>query len=173
MVLDIHPYARLFLLIHVYAAHARNRHACIEPLHVHHAWLCVQKCPCNDVYMTGNAIHCALRGCANPLCVVVTYSWCGPCKLLEPILLEALNAQDADGKMVVVGVDVDTAGDIAEVRCAGMCGCCIRTKAHKSNLNVVTSGKKNSFAMTRFLTRFTFARRCGYDGFGNGVTVMV
>ena len=38
-------------------------------------------------------------------------TWCGPCKMLAPVLEEL--AEDMNGKMEIVKVDVDQEGDLA------------------------------------------------------------
>ena len=46
-----------------------------------------------------------------PVLVDFTAVWCGPCKMLEPIVAQL--AEELDGKLKIVKLDVDENGDLA------------------------------------------------------------
>jgi len=48
---------------------------------------------------------------SQPVLVDFTAVWCGPCKMLDPVVKQL--AQDWDGKVKVVKLDVDDSPDVA------------------------------------------------------------
>jgi thioredoxin 1 len=53
-----------------------------------------------------------VAGATTPLVVDFFAEWCGPCKMLSPVL-ENL-AAEYDGKLEIVKVDIDEAADVAQ-----------------------------------------------------------
>lgn len=53
-----------------------------------------------------------VAGATNPLVVDFFAEWCGPCKMLSPVL-ESL-ASEYEGKLEIVKVDIDEAADVAQ-----------------------------------------------------------
>jgi thioredoxin 1 len=61
--------------------------------------------------VSDNTFQNEVLGSAQPVLVDFTAVWCGPCRMLDPVVNQL--AQDWEGKVKVVKLDVDDDPDIA------------------------------------------------------------
>jgi thioredoxin 1 len=61
--------------------------------------------------VSDNTFQNEVLGSAQPVLVDFTAVWCGPCRMLDPVVSQL--AQDWEGKVKVVKLDVDDDPDIA------------------------------------------------------------
>jgi thioredoxin 1 len=71
-----------------------------------------QELTMNDIHhVTEDTFQNEVLGASQPVLVDFTAVWCGPCKMLEPVVKEL--ATDWEGQARVVKLDVDTNASIA------------------------------------------------------------
>lgn len=63
------------------------------------------------IYVTEDTFQEKVLAANQPVVVDFTAAWCGPCKMLEPVVKEL--AVEWDGKARVVKLDVDQAANLA------------------------------------------------------------
>jgi thioredoxin 1 len=62
-------------------------------------------------YIAEDGFEDEVLDAAGPVLVDFTAAWCGPCKMLEPVVKEL--AETWDGKVKILKLDVDNNADIA------------------------------------------------------------